>query len=124
MQNTVQMLKKMRNILKSRGWVKGTLVDRTGKVCLLGAWGIASGNIYPKENGGWRVPTPIGSLINDADEGKALFEALYPPKREKLDVHNPGELYRFNDRTDITEEDVMDLVDKAIERVERQGQPA
>lgn len=98
----------MQDQLAQRGWVKGSLSDAAGRVCLQGAY-------LARENSKW----PIQS---DSEEGTAIGRYLESILREKYpriilpDRKGWNAVIIFNDYPGVRREDVDALLEEAHQR--------
>lgn len=115
MMSVLAGLKKTREILEKRGRTSGDLIDRgTCRVCLLGAIGLAvlgdEFEDYPDyahfHSGGAASPV-VDELLKYVSKHWGSYE----------------DIYRFNDVTASTDDDVFALIDQAIAGVENDDIP-
>lgn len=116
----LEQLQKTREVLEERGRGVGALISPiTGKVCLLGAVGIAvAGEDFRSEyaGDGYGVFTS-GKPGFDVVAGLAeqIVALKKNPRIPPVISATPAEtVYRFNDRG-ATDEDVFEVIDRAIE---------
>lgn len=116
----LEQLQKTREVLAERGRTRQTLINRnTCEVCLLGAVGIAVlGEAF--EQAPTHLPFRAGQpetlqeLKHRRGEASEVANALAAELGLAYEATYP-DLYRFNDREITTDEDVFDLIDRAIE---------
>lgn len=118
----IKDLKATREALVSRGRCTGILVQSNGKVCLDGAIALATIKGYHYRPG---AEDPYQILENN-QRTVAVSAALYEhlPEEFKTALHNLyfrtpefGQLvalFSFNDSDDVTDEDVIGLIDKTL----------
>lgn len=119
----VNILKKMKYLIKSKGLGKGALENKSGQYCIIGSWGKACGfeQITAWSDDGYDEPADNQKIYEEfaqSPEGKLLVESLYPAKRQGLGINMPTDLPNFNDKEDITTEDMVNLLDAAIRNAE------
>lgn len=109
--NTVEYLKRIRSKINTPDlWTKGKYADHRNDVtcyCLLGALYSIVFNELPDENER-KFRTLIGNVIKVA----------YPDRRRYKDIMTDEIIVNFNDHPDTTHDDVMRVLDIAIERAE------
>ncbi|MDP7733687.1 DUF6197 family protein [Mycobacterium paragordonae] len=109
----LEILKNAKIELKNRGWGQGDLMKPNGNVCLLGAIGLASGNVEAVEQEDHGVfegegPAAAAALVVAQALGFRSDDAWFTP--EPCEV-----VYNYNDETGRTEDDVLEALDKAID---------
>lgn len=116
----LEQLQKAREVLAERGRGVGALISPiTGKVCLLGAVGIAvAGEDFRSEYAGdgyevFRSGKPGFDVV--AGLAEQIVALKKSPRIPPVISATPAEtVYRFNDRG-ATDEDVFEVIDRAIE---------
>lgn len=112
-EEVIQKLNEMKNILMERGWGKADLVDKSGKVCLLGARNIAVGRSNEIVNA-WvdndpythdEVSAALVNIIRSLDTFSGIF-SMSPSQTAPVYVWNDQIAKNFND--------VLDLIDQTI----------
>lgn len=118
----LEQLQKTREVLAERGRTKKKFIDsETCEVCLLGAIGIAAiGDEFEKHPSYYPFYNPegYGSAYAKYSPGAARGAALAMSAELPLGWQGMSAatgLYEFNDAPDTTDEDVFDLIDRAIE---------
>lgn len=96
-------LKAARRELVKRGRCRNELVE-DGKVCVLGAVGVATTEGFISLDGVYRI-----MVLNDP-RPRRVRAAL----EDKLGGRNGGWVEAFNDDETITDQDVLDLFDKTL----------
>ncbi|WP_078323643.1 DUF6197 family protein [Mycobacteroides salmoniphilum] len=118
----LEQLQKTREVLAARGRTTRRFIDSdTCEVCLLGAAGIAVlgdefvkyPSFYPFYDGADFDPEDQVYNPGAAREVARAINAELPAERQRSLVSSG--LYEFNDAPTTTDEDVFDLIDRAIE---------
>ncbi|WP_100460539.1 DUF6197 family protein [Mycobacteroides abscessus] len=116
----LEQLQKTREVLEERGRGTGALISAmTGKVCLLGAVGVAvAGEDFRSEYAGdgyevFKSGKPAFDVV--AGLAEQIVALKKDPRIPPVISATPAEtVYRFNDRG-ATDEDVFEVIDRAIE---------
>lgn len=118
----LEQLQKTREVLEERGRTKKKFIDsETCEVCLLGAAGIAAiGDEFEKHPSYYPFYNPegYGTAYAEYSPGAALGVALAMNAELPFNWRRTSAatgLYEFNDHPSTTDEDVFDLIDRAIE---------
>lgn len=117
----LEQLKKTREVLEERGRTTNTFINENCEVCVLGAVGVAvlgevfesDPSFYPFYSGEPKDEFEQQRRRGAASEVvQAIAGELQIPWPRTPDY---GDLYIFNDRAETTDEEVFDLIDRAIE---------
>ncbi len=102
--NTYELLVGARDVFARRGGVKNELEDDNGNVCALGAINVA---LTGKATWSW------GGFSEDI----YLFDEVSTLLTEAIN----GDIITYNNRSDVTKEDVLAVYDKAIAGLEEKA---
>lgn len=117
----LEQLQKTREVLAERGRIKKKFIDEEScEVCLLGAIGVAVlGEEFEASPAFYPFYDPRNFHKGDASLNPgAAYEAALAISAElpaAYQITSPYQLYEFNDAPATTDEDVFDLIDRAIE---------
>lgn len=101
--SVIETLSKARGLLETKGWVQGTYRDSNG-FCLVGAIQEVKDSFYPTGI----YPHLLQSVL---DTG---YEIDYS-------IHDDVPLFDWNDEPNRTMEEVLELIDTTIARLESEG---
>jgi hypothetical protein len=111
---------KMIEVIEARGWGKGNLVDEeTGECCIIGAWGLANGienindddvDVYERFKN-----SPEAELLLSCVEDKGLDKRSDRPGNW---VKPDTKMFFFNDHSDTTQDDVIEVIQCAAKKSE------
>lgn len=109
--NTVENLKRIRSKINTPDlWTKGKYADQRNDVtcyCLLGAlYSVCLNELSEKNERKFR------NLISN------VIKVAYPDRRRHKDIMTDEIIVNFNDHLDTTHNDIMRVLDIAIERAE------
>lgn len=107
-------LKATKAVLLHRGRCKGSLMAEDGRVCLIGAIGMATVDEFA-----WEIQINEASAWNLVELGErsaAVIQALRPhiEQRRSEELYPSERLYTFNDSSKVVDQDVINVIDKAL----------
>ena len=116
----LEILKNAKIELKNRGWGQGDLMKPNGSVCLLGAIGLASGNVEAVEQEDHGVfegegPAAEAALVVAQALGFRSDDEYYYYDDAWCTPEPYAVVYNYNDETGRTEDEVLEALDKAID---------
>lgn len=115
-------LKRMKQIIRQRGWTKGTVCSKEGKVCLYGAYLAAAHGLNGATQAEFKQARQKDSKVNNNDVGvtdPALMALSRVVKDRDSDLL-PGfisTITTYNDRDAESEEEILGVIDEAIQRL-------
>lgn len=105
-----EVLVAAKEVLQDHGWTKHVFVDDRGCVCAVGAvLQVVYGDPVPEWGTEFRLTTP------------GLRELAQAVLREGSAVNDVRTISAFNNQEDVTEGDIYDIYDRAIELAEVQA---
>lgn len=113
--NPRKVLKRMKAILKENGWSKSNIFTPRGQSCIIGAFALAKGYELDVHS----PNTKAYYAIENDPVGLALLQSI--KKLEKPygnTIKKPSNIYMFNDANGTTEEDIYEVIDKALEIID------